>query len=184
MEGRRWSEGLHQAVEAKEGVKIEAENVTVATVTIQNYFRLYEKLAGMTGTALTEANEFHEIYGLEVVPIPTNVPVARHDQNDLIYKTEDEKFRAVVNDIAERHAEGQPVLVGTISVEVSERSRGLLERQGIPHNVLNAKTHEREAQIITRGGPARARSRSRPTWPAAASTSSSARAWSRPAACT
>ena len=154
MEGRRWSEGLHQAVEAKENVKIEAENVTVATVTIQNYFRLYEKLAGMTGTALTEANEFHEIYGLEVVPIPTNVPVTRLDQNDLIYKTEDEKFRAVVNDIAERHAEGQPVLVGTISVEVSERVSSLLERKGIPHNVLNAKTGQegQEAQIIKDAG--------------------------------
>jgi preprotein translocase subunit SecA len=154
MEGRRWSEGLHQAVEAKEGVKIEAENVTVATVTIQNYFRLYDKLAGMTGTALTEANEFHEIYGLEVVPIPTNVPVTRLDQNDLIYKTEDEKFRAVVNDIAERHAEGQPVLVGTISVEVSERVSALLERKGIPHNVLNARTGQegQEAQIIKDAG--------------------------------
>jgi preprotein translocase subunit SecA len=154
MEGRRWSEGLHQAVEAKENVKIEAENVTVATVTIQNYFRLYEKLAGMTGTALTEANEFHEIYGLEVVPIPTNVPVTRLDQNDLIYKTEDEKFRAVVNDIAERHADGQPVLVGTISVEVSERVSALLQRKGIPHNVLNAKTGQegQEAQIIKDAG--------------------------------
>ncbi len=154
MEGRRWSEGLHQAVEAKEGVKIEAENVTVATVTIQNYFRLYEKLAGMTGTALTEANEFHEIYGLEVVPIPTNVPVTRLDRNDLIYKTEDEKFRAVVNDIAERNAEGQPVLVGTISVEVSERVAALLERKGITHNVLNARTGQegQEAQIIKDAG--------------------------------
>jgi preprotein translocase subunit SecA len=154
MEGRRWSEGLHQAVEAKEGVKIEAENVTVATVTIQNYFRLYEKLAGMTGTALTEANEFHEIYGLEVVPIPTNVPVTRLDQNDLIYKTEDEKFRAVVNDIAERNEAGQPVLVGTISVEVSERVAALLERKGIPHNVLNARTGQegQEAQIIKDAG--------------------------------
>jgi preprotein translocase subunit SecA len=154
MEGRRWSEGLHQAVEAKEGVKIEAENVTVATVTIQNYFRLYEKLAGMTGTALTEANEFHEIYGLEVVPIPTNVPVTRVDRNDLIYKTEDEKFRAVVNDIAERNAEGQPVLVGTISVEVSERVAELLKRKGITHNVLNARTGQegQEAQIIKDAG--------------------------------
>ncbi len=154
MEGRRWSEGLHQAVEAKEGVKIEAENVTVATVTIQNYFRLYEKLAGMTGTALTEANEFHEIYGLEVVPIPTNVPVTRIDANDLIYKTEDEKFRAVVNDIKERNEHGQPVLVGTISVEVSERVANLLEREGIKHNVLNAKTGQegQEAQIIKDAG--------------------------------
>src|SRR5207302_1271213 len=140
MPGRRWSDGLHQAVEAKEGVKVQQEQKTIATITVQNYFRLYDKLAGMTGTALTEANEFHEIYGLEVVPIPTNVPVTRVDQNDLIYKTEDEKFRAVVNDIAERHGDGQPVLVGTISVEVSERVSALLQRKGIPHNVLNAKT--------------------------------------------
>ena len=120
MEGRRWSEGLHQAVEAKEGVRIQEENVTVATVTIQNYFRMYEKLAGMTGTAATEAAEFHEIYGLEVVPIPTNVPVCRRDENDLIFKTSEEKFAAVADDIAERNEIGQPVLVGTISVEVSE----------------------------------------------------------------
>jgi preprotein translocase subunit SecA len=152
MEGRRWSEGLHQAVEAKEGVKIEAENITVATITIQNYFRLYEKLAGMTGTALTEANEFHEIYKLGVTPIPTNQPMIRADQNDFIYKTRDEKFEAVVNDIAERHAKGQPVLVGTISVEVSEYLSKLLERRGIPHNVLNAKQHEREAEIIKDAG--------------------------------
>jgi preprotein translocase subunit SecA len=152
MEGRRWSEGLHQAVEAKEGVKIEAENITVATITIQNYFRLYEKLAGMTGTALTEANEFHEIYKLGVTPIPTNQPMIRADQNDFIYKTRDEKFEAVVNDIAERHAKGQPVLVGTISVEVSEYLSNLLERRGIPHNVLNAKQHEREAEIIKDAG--------------------------------
>jgi preprotein translocase subunit SecA len=152
MEGRRWSEGLHQAVEAKEGVPIEAENVTVATVTIQNFFRLYETLAGMTGTALTEANEFHEIYGLEVVPIPTNPPMVRLDQNDLIYKTRDAKFRAVAEDIRERHEKGQPVLVGTISVEVSEYLGGLLARHGIEHNVLNAKNHEREAQIIMDAG--------------------------------
>ena len=113
MEGRRWSEGLHQAVEAKENVQIQEENVTVATVTIQNYFRMYEKLAGMTGTALTEADEFHEIYGLEVVPIPTNRPMVRDDQNDQIYKTKEEKFAAVVEDIVERHETGQPVLVGT-----------------------------------------------------------------------
>src|SRR3954465_12309300 len=152
MEGRRWSEGLHQAVEAKENVKIEAENVTVATVTIQNYFRLYEKLAGMTGTALTEANEFHEIYGLEVVPIPTNVGVARDDKNDQIFKTQEAKHGAVIADIKERHAKGQPVLVGTISVEVSEHLGELLKRQGIPHNVLNAKQHEREAGIIQEAG--------------------------------
>jgi preprotein translocase subunit SecA len=152
MEGRRWSEGLHQAVEAKEGVKIEAENITVATITIQNYFRLYDKLAGMTGTALTEANEFHEIYKLGVTPIPTNQPMVRLDQNDFIYKTRDEKFDAVVNDISERHEKGQPVLVGTISVEVSEYLSKLLERRGITHNVLNAKQHEREAEIITDAG--------------------------------
>ncbi len=152
MEGRRWSEGLHQAVEAKEGVTIEAENVTVATITIQNYFRLYDKLAGMTGTALTEANEFHEIYKLGVIPIPTNQPMVRLDKNDLIYKTRDEKFAAVVGDIGERHEKGQPVLVGTISVEVSEYLSQLLERQGIPHNVLNAKQHEREAEIIKDAG--------------------------------
>ncbi|MDX6568605.1 MAG: preprotein translocase subunit SecA, partial [Gaiellales bacterium] len=152
MEGRRWSEGLHQAVEAKEGVKIEAENITVATITIQNYFRLYEKLAGMTGTALTEANEFHEIYKLGVTPIPTNQPMVRMDQNDYIYKTRDEKFEAVVNDISERHERGQPVLVGTISVEVSEYLSNLLERRGITHNVLNAKQHEREAEIIKDAG--------------------------------
>jgi preprotein translocase subunit SecA len=152
MEGRRWSEGLHQAVEAKEGVKIEAENVTVATITIQNYFRLYDKLAGMTGTALTEANEFHEIYKLGVTPIPTNQPMVRMDQNDFIYKTRDEKFEAVINDISERHEKGQPVLVGTISVEVSEYLSGLLERRGITHSVLNAKQHEREAEIIKDAG--------------------------------
>jgi preprotein translocase subunit SecA len=152
MEGRRWSEGLHQAVEAKEGVRIQEENVTVATVTIQNYFRMYEKLAGMTGTAATEASEFHEIYGLEVVPIPTNVPVARLDENDLIFKTADEKFAAVIDDIAQRHEVGQPVLVGTISVEVSEYLSKLLERRGIPHEVLNAKNHEREAAIIEGAG--------------------------------
>ena len=152
MEGRRWSEGLHQAVEAKEGVRIQEENVTVATVTIQNYFRMYEKLAGMTGTALTEANEFHEIYGLEVVPIPTHRPMVRDDQNDQIYRTKEEKFAAVVDDIVERHATGQPVLVGTISVEVSEHLSHLLERRGIPHEVLNAKNHEREALIIQNAG--------------------------------
>ena len=152
MEGRRWSEGLHQAVEAKEGVRIQEENVTVATVTIQNYFRMYEKLAGMTGTALTEANEFHEIYGLEVVPIPTHRPMVRDDRNDQIYRTKEEKFSAVVDDIVERHAIGQPVLVGTISVEVSEHLSHLLERRGVPHEVLNAKNHEREALIIQNAG--------------------------------
>ena len=152
MEGRRWSEGLHQAVEAKENVRIQEENVTVATVTIQNYFRMYEKLAGMTGTAATEAAEFHEIYGLEVVPIPTNVAVARDDKDDLIFKTKEEKFAAVVDDIHDRHETGQPVLVGTVSVEVSEHLSKLLGRQGVPHEVLNAKNHEREAHIIEGAG--------------------------------
>src|SRR3954464_1962789 len=152
MEGRRWSEGLHQAIEAKEGVQIQAENVTVATVTIQNYFRMYEKLAGMTGTAATEASEFHEIYSLEVVPIPTNQAVARTDRDDLIFKTKEEKFAAVADDIAERNSVGQPVLVGTVSVEVSEHLSKLLERRGIPHEVLNAKNHEREALIIQNAG--------------------------------
>src|SRR5437773_348596 len=152
MEGRRWSEGLHQAIEAKEGVKIQEENVTLATITLQNYFRLYEKLAGMTGTAKTEEKEFVEIYDLHVVEIPTNVPVARDDNNDLIFKTRHGKFEAVVRDIAERYEEGQPVLVGTIAVETSEHLSQLLDRRGIPHNVLNAKQHEREAGIIAEAG--------------------------------
>ncbi|MCC6222288.1 MAG: preprotein translocase subunit SecA [Thermoleophilia bacterium] len=152
MEGRRWSEGLHQAVEAKEGVAIKEEHVTLATITLQNYFRLYEKLGGMTGTAKTEEKEFQEIYGLSVVEIPTNVPVARADQNDLIYKTKEARYEAVIADIRERHERGQPVLVGTISVEVSEHLSKLLERQGIRHSVLNAKQHEREAEIIKDAG--------------------------------
>jgi preprotein translocase subunit SecA len=152
MEGRRWSEGLHQAVEAKEGVAIKEEHVTLATITLQNYFRLYEKLAGMTGTAKTEEKEFQEIYDLSVVEIPTNVPVVRDDRDDFIYKTKEAKYDAVIEDIKERHEEGQPVLVGTISVEVSEHLSQLLTRQGIPHNVLNAKQHEREAEIIMDAG--------------------------------
>ena len=152
MEGRRWSEGLHQAVEAKEGVPIQEENVTLATITLQNYFRLYEKLAGMTGTAKTEEKEFVEIYNLHVVEIPTNVEVARADQNDFIFKTKEAKYDAVLADIKERHEIGQPVLVGTISVEVSEHLSQLLQRVGIPHNVLNAKAHEREAEIIKDAG--------------------------------
>ncbi len=152
MEGRRWSEGLHQAIEAKEGVAIKEEHVTLATITLQNYFRLYEKLGGMTGTAKTEEKEFQEIYGLSVVEIPTNVPVARLDENDLIYKTKEARYDAVIGDIRERHEHGQPVLVGTISVEVSEHLSRLLERQGIPHNVLNAKQHEREAEVIKDAG--------------------------------
>jgi preprotein translocase subunit SecA len=152
MEGRRWSEGLHQAVEAKEGVRIKEEHITLATITLQNYFRLYEKLAGMTGTAKTEEKEFQEIYDLSVVEIPTNEPVVRDDRDDLIYKNKEAKYNAVIEDIAERYEVGQPVLVGTISVEVSEHLSKLLERRGIPHNVLNAKQHEREAEIIKDAG--------------------------------
>jgi preprotein translocase subunit SecA len=152
MEGRRWSEGLHQAVEAKEGVAIKEEHVTLATITLQNYFRLYDKLAGMTGTAKTEEKEFQEIYDLSVVEIPTNVDVERDDRDDLIDKTKEAKYNAAIDDIKERHEAGQPVLVGTISVEVSEHLSRLLERQGIPHNVLNAKQHESEAQIIMDAG--------------------------------
>jgi preprotein translocase subunit SecA len=152
MEGRRWSEGLHQAVEAKEGVAIQEEHQTLATITLQNYFRLYEKLGGMTGTAKTEEKEFVEIYNLNVVEIPTNVAVARDDRNDLIFKTIEAKFNAVAGDIKERHAAGQPVLVGTIAVETSEYLSELLKRQGVPHNVLNAKEHAREAEIIKDAG--------------------------------
>jgi preprotein translocase subunit SecA len=154
MEGRRWSEGLHQAVEAKEGVAIQEEHQTLATITLQNYFRLYEKLAGMTGTAKTEEKEFVEIYGLSVVEIPTNVPVGRDDRNDQIFKSVQAKFDAVVDDIKERHTKGQPVLVGTIAVETSEFLSELLKRQGVPHNVLNAKEHAREADIIKDAGAA------------------------------
>ena len=152
MEGRRWSDGLHQAVEAKEGVRIQEENVTLATITLQNYFRLYEKLAGMTGTAKTEEKEFVEIYNLHVVEIPTNVPVTRRDENDFIFKTKEAKFSAVIDDIKERYEKGQPVLVGTIAVETSEYLSELMTRRGIPHNVLNAKEHERESEIIKDAG--------------------------------
>ena len=152
LEGRRWSEGLHQAVEAKEGVKIKEENQTLATITLQNYFRLYDKLAGMTGTATTEAAELASTYGLDVIPIPTNKPVIRKDQGDLIYKTEAGKFNAVIEDIIERTATGQPVLVGTVSVEKSELLSRELEKRGIPHNVLNAKHHTREAEVVTQAG--------------------------------
>jgi preprotein translocase subunit SecA len=152
MEGRRWSEGLHQAIEAKEGVPIQEEHQTLATITLQNYFRLYDKLGGMTGTAKTEEKEFVEIYGLNVVEIPTNVAVARDDKNDLIFKTVEAKFNAVVDDIKERNEKGQPVLVGTIAVETSEYLSELLKRRGVPHNVLNAKEHAREAEIIKDAG--------------------------------
>jgi preprotein translocase subunit SecA len=152
LEGRRWSEGLHQAVEAKEGVKIKEENQTLATVTLQNYFRMYEKLGGMTGTASTEAGEFAHTYDLQVVSIPTNRPMVRGDHADFIYKTEDAKFAASVDDISERYEQGQPVLVGTISVEKSEKLSRELQKRGIPHEVLNAKQHEREALIVTQAG--------------------------------
>src|SRR3990172_7578249 len=152
MPGRRWSDGLHQAVEAKEGVKIENENQTLATITFQNYFRMFEKLAGMTGTADTEAVEFKQIYDLDVVVIPTNQPMIREDLRDQIYRTEKEKFQAVNEEIRALHEAGRPVLVGTVSIEKSERLSGILNRHGIPHNVLNAKHHEREAQIIAEAG--------------------------------
>ena len=152
LEGRRWSEGIHQAVEAKEGVKIKEENQTLATITLQNYFRMYDKLAGMTGTAQTEAAELMNTYGLQVVPIPTNRPVVRADQPDLIYKSEDAKFAAVVDDIAERYERGQPVLVGTISVAKSERLSKELTKRGIRHEVLNAKQHSREVPIVAQAG--------------------------------
>ncbi len=152
LPGRRWSDGLHQAVEAKEGVKIERETQTLATITIQNYFRMYDKLAGMTGTAETEAGEFHDIYKLDVIVIPTNRPVRRVDNNDLIYKTQREKYSALLDEIRECHQDGQPVLVGTVSVETSEIVSRMLKRANIPHNVLNAKNHEGEADIVRRAG--------------------------------
>ena len=152
MAGRRWSDGLHQAVEAKEGVKVQQEMKTMATITLQNYFRLYRKLAGMTGTALTEAEEFDKIYGLEVVLIPTNRPMIRDDTADVIYKTEASKYDAVIDEIMEMNAAGRPVLVGTVSVEKSERLSRLLDKRGLGHNVLNAKQHEREAAIVAEAG--------------------------------
>jgi preprotein translocase subunit SecA len=152
MSGRRWSDGLHQAVEAKEGVQIDRETQTLATITIQNYFRLYQKLAGMTGTAETEANEFHDIYKLDVNVIPTNRPVLRNDQNDRIYKTRREKFNAVIQEVRAAHGKGQPALVGTVSVEASETLSRLLRREGIPHSVLNARYHLQEADIVARAG--------------------------------
>jgi preprotein translocase subunit SecA len=152
LEGRRYSEGLHQAIEAKEGVRIKEENQTYATITLQNYFRLYDKLAGMTGTAKTEEAEFNHIYKLGVVEVPTNRPMIREDHADVIYKTEQAKFTALVEDIAERHESGQPILIGTVSIEKSERVSRMLERRGIKHSVLNAKNHEREAHIIAQAG--------------------------------
>ncbi|RMD95519.1 MAG: preprotein translocase subunit SecA, partial [Alphaproteobacteria bacterium] len=152
MAGRRLSDGLHQAIEAKEGVPIQPENVTLASITFQNYFRLYEKLAGMTGTAATEAEEFMEIYKLGVVEVPTNKPIARIDEHDAVYRTAREKYEAIVAAIKEAHAKGQPVLVGTTSIEKSEFLSGLLKKEGIPHNVLNARFHEQEAKIVADAG--------------------------------
>lgn len=152
MPGRRWSEGLHQAVEAKEGVKIQKESRTLATITFQNYFRMYGKLAGMTGTARTSAEEFHKVYNLDVVSVPTNKPMARKDTPDRIYKTQIGKFKAIAREIKERHQNGQPVLVGTVSIERNELLSEILNREGIPHNILNAKNHEREAEIISQAG--------------------------------
>jgi preprotein translocase subunit SecA len=152
MPGRRWSEGLHQAIEAKEGLRVQRESVTLATITFQNYFRLYDKLSGMTGTAMTEAEEFHKIYKLEVVAIPTNRPMIREDETDLVYRNTDGKFRAVIEEIAEMQEVGRPVLVGTVSVETSERLGEMLGRRGIKHEVLNAKFHERESGIVAQAG--------------------------------
>ncbi|HBG16356.1 MAG TPA: preprotein translocase subunit SecA, partial [Firmicutes bacterium] len=152
MFGRRYSEGLHQAIEAKENVKIERESQTLATITFQNYFRMYDKLAGMTGTAETEEIEFRKIYGLEVVVIPTNLPMIRTDHPDVVYKNDEAKFRAVINEIEEVHKTGRPVLVGTISIEKSEALSAILKKKGIPHQVLNAKYHEKEAEIIAQAG--------------------------------
>ena len=152
MEGRRYSDGLHQAIEAKENVKVEATTQTYATVTLQNFFRMYHKLAGMTGTAETEAGEFWEIYKLDVVTIPTNVPIIRDDQNDVIYKTKREKYKAVIDMVEDLRSKGRPVLVGTTSVEVSELLSRMLRQKQIPHNVLNAKQHAREAQVVAEAG--------------------------------
>ena len=152
MPGRRWSDGLHQAIEAKEGVTIEEENQTLASITFQNYFRMYDKLAGMTGTAETEAEEFRQIYGLDVVAIPTHNPMVRKDHPDFVYRTQKEKYNAVVEEIVERHGKGQPVLVGTITIENSEKLSAMLKKRGVKHNVLNAKFHEKEAEIVAQAG--------------------------------
>ncbi len=152
MPGRRWSEGLHQAIEAKEGVPIQNENQTLASITFQNYFRIYNKLSGMTGTADTEAFEFQQIYGLEVVVIPTHRDMVRNDMGDLVYLSMDEKFDAILEDIRDCRERGQPVLVGTASIETSEHLSMLLDKEKIPHKVLNAKQHEKEAQIVAQAG--------------------------------
>src|SRR5215210_1234304 len=152
MPGRRWSEGLHQAIEAKEGLRVQRESVTLATITFQNYFRLYDKLAGMTGTAMTEAEEFHKIYGLEVVSIPTHRPMIREDMPDLVFRTENAKFEALIDEVAEMQEAGRPVLVGTVSVEKSEILSSMLKRRGIKHETLNAKFHEKESGIVAQAG--------------------------------
>ena len=152
MEGRRYSDGLHQAIEAKEGVKIQRESKTLATITFQNYFRMYAKLSGMTGTALTEENEFREIYNLDVIVIPTNRPVQRIDKSDMVYKNESGKYKAIIEEIVKAHEKNQPVLVGTASVDKSEYISSLLKKRGIKHQVLNAKYHAQEAEIISHAG--------------------------------
>ena len=175
MPGRRYSEGLHQALEAKEHVKIQPENQTLASITFQNYFRLYKKLAGMTGTASTEAEEFGDIYNLDVITVPTNMPVTRKDDDDAIFRTAAEKFDAITDVIIDCHKRGQPVLVGTTSIEKSEMLAELLRKRDVGNmSVLNARYHEQESHIIAAGRPCPAPSPSPPTWPAAAPTSSSA----------
>jgi len=152
MFGRRYSEGLHQAIEAKEGLEVQRESKTLATITFQNYFRMYDKLSGMTGTAKTEEEEFMSIYNMDVVEIPTNKPVVRKDTSDLVYKSEKGKVMAIIKDIEEKNKKGQPVLVGTISIEKSEELASALKRKGVPHEILNAKQHEREAEIVAQAG--------------------------------
>ncbi len=154
LPGRRYSDGLHQALEAKEGVTVERESQTLASITLQNFFRLYKKLAGMTGTAMTEAEEFYKIYKLEVVSIPTNKPMIRDDKSDLIFLSENAKYKAIIQDVKERHKKGQPVLIGTVAIESSERLSNALHAHGIPHEVLNAKQHQREAEIVEHAGEA------------------------------
>ena len=184
MPGRRWSDGLHQAVEAKEDVQIERETQTLATITIQNYFRLYTKLAGMTGTAETEAAEFFDIYKLGVMTIPTNMPNIRKDADDSVYKTRREKFNAVVKEIKELYAQGRPVLVGTISVETSEMLSRMLKKEGLIHSVLNAKYHEQEAEIVVARGPARRHHHCHEHGGPRHGHQAGARAWPKSAVCT
>jgi preprotein translocase subunit SecA len=182
MPGRRYSDGLHQAIEAKEGVRVERESQTLASITFQNYFRMYEKLAGMTGTAKTEEEEFRRIYGMDVVVIPTNKPMIRVDHPDVVYKTEGSKFRAVVEEIEGCYGEGS-LFWWAPSPSRNRSASAMLKTRGIPHQVLNAKHHEREAEIV-KGRAARERSPSPPTWPGGGRTSSSAREWRPREACT